>query len=72
MAWGVYLSDLIHSDAPRSLHPIVDPSAGPSMEASHDAPVSAGSLKILSLLTKQVESSKPRRNADVTRFSAES
>jgi hypothetical protein len=42
------------------------------MDASHDAPVAASSLRILGLLTKQVESFLPQRNDDVTRFSAES
>jgi hypothetical protein len=67
-----HLSDLIDSDALRNPHPIVDLSAGPPMDASHDAPVAASSLRIVGLLTKQVESFLPQRNDDVTRFSAES
>jgi multidrug resistance protein MdtO len=67
-----HLSDLIDSDALRNPHPIVDLSAGPPMDASHDAPVAASSLRIVGLLTKQVESFLPQRDDDVARFSAES
>jgi multidrug resistance protein MdtO len=59
------LSDLIDSDAPRTLNTASNLSDEPPTDASHDAPIAARSRRILNYLTQQVETSLPRHTGDI-------